>query len=59
MLYIARGFNNTYIIKDENGKIFTALDIEGVIKILKEKKKEMESRIKLLQEYIRYFDAQR
>lgn len=59
MWYISRGFNDTFVITDENGKILTAHDIEGVIKILKAKKKETEEEIRLLQEYIRFFDAQR
>lgn len=59
MLYISRGFNDTFVITNENGKILTAHDIEGVIKILKAKKKETEEEIRLLQEYIRFFDAQR
>ena len=59
MLYISKGFNDTFVITDENGKILTAHDIGGVIKVLKAKKKETEEEIKLLQEYIRFFDAQR
>ena len=59
MVIFTRGFNNTICVVDENGKILTAHDIEEVIKILKEKKKDLEKEIKLLQEHIRYFDAQR
>jgi len=59
MVIFTRGFNNTICVVDENGKILTAHDIEDVIKILKEKKKSLEEEIKLLQEHIRYFDAQR
>ena len=42
MWYISRGFNDTFVITDENGKILTAHDIEGVIKVLKAKKKDTE-----------------
>ena len=59
MVIFMKGFNNTICVVDENGKILTAHDIEGVIKILKDKKKSLEKEIKLLQEHIRYFDAQR
>lgn len=59
MVIFMKGFNNTICVVDENSKILTAHDIEGVIKILKDKKKSLEKEIKLLQEHIRYFDAQR
>lgn len=59
MVTIFKGFNHTICVVDENGKMLTAHDIEGVIKILKEKKKSLEKEIKLLQEHIRYFDAQK
>lgn len=42
MVIFMKGFNNTICVVDENGKILTAHDIEGVIKILKEKKKSLE-----------------
>ena len=61
MWYISRGFNGTYcVLEDKTYKILNvSQDINELIIFLKSEKIKREQEIKLLQEYIRFFDAQR
>ena len=57
---IINGFNGTYCILDKSDKVIDVCkDKNELINYLKIQKQQKEQEIKLIQEHIRYFDAQK